>query len=411
MKNTHLRTIYHLLAIIPAALLMTCCQNDVQDEKKTAGFANLTIAVNSPSIRIDSRSVSLSDPDGNADDMSEWDKYVDGRKLYRVTLFLINKKTNTIVGYRDSKDGSENGITIAEDGKTATASFQYMDPKHGDIEILKHGEYRMVIIANYSKVSADNDGGTNMTYAGNAGVIGNINSIKNSFLEETGLSTTNTNYQNLFNTKISAGNDYVCPQQPQVLTLVKDLQLQTGDNSVSAELVRTYSRIRIEAANHSEEELSITNLQFSTNFAQKEAYIFDDPDNSGRKYSITAKGAPTVGSTNAIIPFNGTVKIPHIAQTESNRKAVFDAYILESKDETNRYTYTITAGYKDIPNKTATFELRDIHPTTGNVEDLTEIKRNDFIRSLVSISYSPSTIDFEFKVLPWTTKDEDIEYN
>ena len=411
MKNTHLRTICHLLAVIPAALLLTCCQNDVQDEKSATDFANLTIAVNSPSISVDSRNVSLDDPDGNADDMSEWDKYVDGRKLYRVTLLLINKKTNAIVGYRDSKDGSDGGITIAGDGKTATASFEYMHPKHGDIEILEHGEYRMIVVANYSGIEAVDNAGTTKSHAGNSEVMEYIDNIKKKFPTDKGLPTSSTDFPKLYNTKISSSNDYVCPQQPQVLTIVKDLQLQPGDNSVSAKLVRTYSRIRIEAANHSEEELSITNLLFSKNFAQKEAYIFDDPDNSGRKYSITAKGAPAVGSTNAIIPFNGTVKIPHIAHTESNRKAVFDAYILESKDETNRYTYTITAGYKDIPNKTATFELRDIHPTTGNVEDLTEIKRNDFIRSLVSISYSPSTIDFEFKVLPWTTKDEEIEYN
>ncbi len=404
MKNTHLRTIYHLPAIILTALLLTCCQNDVQDEKETADFANLTIAVSSPSISVDSRNVSLVDPDGDTDDMSDWDKYVDGRKLYRVTLLLINKKTNTIVGYRDSNDGSNSGITIAADGKTAKASFEYLHPKHGSIEELEHGEYRMVIVANYSDIEAN-------SYAGNTGIMGNIDNIKSSFSEESGLSTANADFQNLLDAKISAGSDYVCPQQPQMLTLVKDLQLQTGDNSVSAELVRTYSRIRIEAANHSEEELSITNLQFSTNFAQKAAYIFDDPDDSDRKYSITTKGAPAVNSTNAIIPFNGTVKIPHIAHTESNRKAVFDAYILESKDETNHYTYTITAGYKDISSKTGTFDLRTIHPTTGNVEDLTEIKRNDFIRSLVSISYSPSTINFEFKVLPWTTKDEDIEYN
>lgn len=411
MKTTSLRTIYHLLATITAALLLTCCQNDVQDEKETPAFANLTIAVNSPSVSVDSRSVSLGDPDGNADDMSEWNKYVDGRKLYRVTLLLINKKTNTIVGYRDSEDGSDGGITIAADGKTATASFEYMNPKHGKIEILEHGEYRMVIVANYSDINAVNDAGTTNMYAGNTSVKESIDYIKNNFSTDYGLSTSSTDFQNLYNTKISSNSDYVCPQQPQVLTLVKDLQLQTGDNSVSAELVRTYSRIRIEVANHSEEELNISNLRFSTNFAQKEAYIFDDPDDSGRKYSITDKGAPTVSSTSAIIPFNGTVTIPHIAHTESNQKAVFDAYILESKDETNNYTYSIKAQYKDIGSKTSTLALRTIHPTTGKTDYLTEIKRNDFIRSLVSISYNPSTIDFEFKVLPWTTKEENIEYN
>lgn len=562
-----MRTICHLFAALLAILTLTGCQNEEQDQKETTDFSNLTIALKSPAISIDSRSVSLGDPDGNTDDMSEWNKYVDGRKLYRVTLFLINKKTNTIVGYRDSKDGSENGITIAENGKTATASFQYLHPKHGSIEILKHGEYRMVIVANYSNVSADNDSGTNMTYAGNAGVIGNIDNIKNSFLGETGLSTTNTNYQDLFNTKISTGNDYICPQQPQILTLVKDLQLKSGDNTVSAELVRTYSRMRLEVANHSNEQLKISNLSFSTNFAQKEAYIFDDPDNSNRKYSITDKGQPTVTSGNAIIPFNNSgVDIPHITHTESNQKAIFDAYILESKDENNKYTYTITAefpnvkyttytlssssttslknnGYYAIRNfsnnyfmkkgdtkvlcenislddvssalnngtdtyvwqlesagetnsyyiktvgksvlyvdnattsevplnanakktaytisspsnystiqsksssflylysngenligsnwynnmvrwqfyeathtestakKTTTLTLRPIHSTSGAVSDLTEIKRNDFIRGLVSVAYNPTTIDFNFEVLPWTTKDEDIEYN
>ena len=55
--------------------------------------------------------------------------------------------------------------------------------------------------------------------------------------------------------------------------------------------------------------------------------------------------------------------------------------------------------------------LRTIDKTSGEVNDVHEIQRNDFIRVLVEVSYNPDKGDFEFIVNDWQTGGGDITFN
>lgn len=56
--------------------------------------------------------------------------------------------------------------------------------------------------------------------------------------------------------------------------------------------------------------------------------------------------------------------------------------------------------------------LQTIDNETSAVSDVTEIRRNDFVRILVEVSYNPDKGDFEFEVQPWETgKGGDITFN
>ncbi|MBP3482483.1 MAG: hypothetical protein J6K28_03725 [Alistipes sp.] len=56
--------------------------------------------------------------------------------------------------------------------------------------------------------------------------------------------------------------------------------------------------------------------------------------------------------------------------------------------------------------------LQTIDNETSAVSDVREIRRNDFVRILVEVSYNPDRGDFEFEVQPWNRVDvDDITFN
>ena len=102
-----LRRTYIILSIaLPfvLSLLCACQREDCSGEVSEA--ASLCLDLSVPGLRIESK--------GNADDpfaddislWSDWDKVVDGRIMYRLTVFLIEKDTDYLVAYRDIYFGS-----------------------------------------------------------------------------------------------------------------------------------------------------------------------------------------------------------------------------------------------------------------------------------------------------------------
>ena len=350
-----LRYIYVILALTP--LLMSCSQEE--EPANAAQGVNLRIRFTQPA---PTSRATLLDPDNTNSVMTEWEQYVDGQKLYHLFILLLNSDGN-MVAYRDihkagggdytNNDANYKNNLISDDGQEAEVNFVYNHPlaitkAHGTVEQLKQGKYTLIVVANYSGIGADGK-----TYGGNSDVNGYISAIETAFgTNRTAPLTAGTDFSNLLNYKIAAGDDFVCPQEPQMLTLMKEITLSPGDNTISGELIRTYSRIRIEAENHSNYVLTLSNLSFSTNFAQKEAYLFE---NNANRYTGITKGQPNVTSPEAITQFTATSAT---IEANGSSKAIFDAYILESKDEANRYSYTLTAGYGKTHES---FEL-----TTGN---------------------------------------------
>lgn len=323
---------------------------------------NLIFTVNHPQTAVTTRG-SLSTYPTDSEKWSEWERVVDGRYFYHVTLFLL--RDDALVGYRDIYQGAadvdaNNGFYVegavapdAAKGEELQVSFLYDTPKHGAVERLKRGTYRLMVVANYSAYEADN-GGTNYSYSGldNGSFRTLVNGVMNDFGDD-GIETFSADtYGDFFNYRLDAGSDYVCPQQPQPLTLVQDIELKPGDNRIAVQLVRTYARVRIEVENNSgTEDLAVKELSFSSNFAQRYAYLFDQPDDvPDSKYALADKGALEVTSSDALQSFLGSADAPLVIQdlsstAEDNSKVIFDAYVLESKDETNAYTYTLDIQY------------------------------------------------------------------
>lgn len=417
-----LRRTYIILSItLPFVLsLLGACQREIVPGQ-TSEAASLCLDLSVPGLRIESK--------GNADNpfaddissWTDWEKVVDGRMMYRLTVFLIEKDTDYLVAYRDIYDGSAD-LTASSNGwydgssvnvslKTSTQaqiSFLYDHPLHkapdgSSFERLQRGEYKLLAVANYSAYD---------TYPGLGG--GDFNTYVNGIISEFKDNQENgtekafasyANYSNLVNYVLkSSSSSFICPAMPQPLTLAKEIELSPGMNTVSGELLRTFSRIRLSVENMSNVDLTLHSLSFSKNTTKDQTYLFSLPENPDRVYEVGTKKAPVVSSTDAIVSFpaDGT-KVAKVASGD-NTKTVFDAYILESRDLSNNYTYTLNLEYEGeapIPQyekKTST--------AISTVEGLTDggyylfQNQNKEYRFLIADTPELQTIDVELADLP-----------
>lgn len=361
------------ISILLTLLFVSCKDEELVGREATQDFvpANLSFTIDLPRINIGTRGYADMENWDSAEGWSLWDKYVDGRMFYRLTLFLVNDK-NTLVAYRDiykgSGDLSENNGFLNSDGVVDTSleysdkarvTFLFANPMHGDMEKLHSGKFRLMAVANYSGCSALDATGEVQTYSG-LDITDTIEGIKATFNlnPNSGIANFMTAYSsNFVNYCLDAGDDRVCPQQPMPLSLSEDINLSPGDNQIEGELIRTFARLRIMVENNSLHEtkdltLTVNNLVLSNNYAQRYAYLFGEPGNEDRFYENTlSRGQINVTSADAIRPFSKTdVMEINTSNPQSNDAVIFDAYILESRDESNDYTYTLDLAYasKDV---------------------------------------------------------------
>ena len=182
---------------VACVLLFACNEkNDTFDYREPV---NLTFTLKAPEITVDTRG--LNDPSTNPSTWTAWERAVDGQEMYRVTVFIIEVTTNKLVAFRDIYHGSShltdnsneygpngfsNGGVVDTNLATSdevTLTFKYDNPRHGDIEKLRRGEFRLLAIANYSKYSSDGETyyGIDATSANpdDTGFPGIITNIKN----------------------------------------------------------------------------------------------------------------------------------------------------------------------------------------------------------------------------------------
>ena len=102
-----LRRTYIILSIaLPFVLSLLCACQGEDCSGEVSEAASLCLDLSVPGLRIESKG-NVDDP--LADDVSkwtDWDKVVDGRMMYRLTVFLIEKDTDYLVAYRDIYFGS-----------------------------------------------------------------------------------------------------------------------------------------------------------------------------------------------------------------------------------------------------------------------------------------------------------------
>lgn len=426
--------------------LLNACRREVLPGEVSEA-ASLCLDLSVPGLRIESK--------GNADDpfaddissWTDWDKVVDGRMMYRLTVFLIEKDTDYLVAYRDiyystylgsdvtdpsapqGPNGWYKGTSVDVNLSSSTQaqiSFLYDNPLHtatdgSSFERLQRGTYKLLAVANYSSVNGTKFNGQPddvASYKGLGdgsfdtsvdGVIAEFKTAQNSGIKKK--FADYAKYSNLVNYELtSSSSSFICPAMPQPLTLAKEIELSPGMNTVSGELLRTFSRIRLTVENMSNVDLTVRSLSFSDNTTKDQTYLFSLPESPDRLYEVGTKKAPVVSSSDAIVPFTGLTVIDDLA-SGNNTKTLFDAYILESRGVTGDYTYTLDLEYvgeSPVPQYEKTSE-----PAISTVAGLTADgnylfqNQNKQKRFLIASSDYLQTFDVEFADLP-TTLDESM---
>ena len=292
-----LTLIYSLLLLL---LLGSCKQQDQPWENEEV--AMVSFALSSP-VDADSRGSVSTYPK----DPSQWnenEQLADGRYFKDITVMIL--KDNVLQAFED--------FNVTDKSAQVEISFS---------KTFNAGTYTLMAVANYT----------------------HLNDF-NTLLE--GFKKGNKSYSDLMAYRLQAGNDGLMGSKTvQPLTLIKEINLHPGQNQISGEMLRTYSRIRIEVRNQSDiKDLVVNGISFSDNFAQNEAYIWP-----GQGYLPNRRVAIDVDFADALTPFTQPVTIPKMTasggSTTVNSAVVFDAYILESEetDAGKKYTYTLDLSY------------------------------------------------------------------
>lgn len=278
-----------------------------------------------------------------------------------ISLFLIDYSENRLVAYRnifdpnnsaypqgyndvDASNGFVNDAgTIDEtlgQSRVVRVTFDYDNPKHGDVEKLARGNYVLLAVANYSESDA----------FGNTGVAAQIKTLVETFDRDSGIANFNPDCADFYNLQLripeieGAPFPYLRPSDvliPQSCS--KNINLVAGVNKTSVKLEYTSARIRIDVRNYSDIDLKINDLTFSNNFTQSTCYLFSRL-NSDENYAIATghhgKGAPIATHANAITPFVPDQIIPK----DMGVTTIFDGLIYESRDLDNNYVYSLELG-------------------------------------------------------------------
>lgn len=314
-----------LLYVLCVMLLMGGCA-ELAPETDVEQGASLTLMLRNGDIRLEkTRGVEDLDDDG---EVSQLEEVVDGRRMYRLAVFLVSDGTVVASEVLEAGD-SRFSLGCTE----ATVSFNKLDYSRN---------YQLYAVANYGEYDASTAG----HLAGIADVTERISIASSS----SGLCAKGT---------------------PYPLSLKKDIVLKPGVNTVSGELVRTYARIRINIRNQSRSDLEITKLQFAGKFTQSTADLFDEGG--------VADVMPSVTSDDAVTPFVQNTVVPGIGEDNSVAEAtVFDAYMLESNGGTYQYTlgvkygggvsetvYTVDGNYITNPNSVVDGGLYVVYSTNA----------------------------------------------
>ena len=439
------RTYIILLIALPfvLSLLCACQREDLPGEVSEA--ASLCLDLSVPGLRIESKGNVDNPFADNISSWTDWEKVVDGRMMYRLTVFLIEKDTDYLVAYRDIYVGSPDlkdaassegpngwydGSSVDVSLNTSTQaqiSFLYDHPLHtssgSSFERLQRGEYKLLAVANYSSVNGTKFNGqpsgvASYTGLGNGtfdtyvdGIISEFKTAQNSGTKKQFASYPN--YSKLVDYVLkSSSSSFICPAMPQPLTLAKEIELSPGMNTVSGELLRTFARIRLSVENMSNVDLTLHSLSFSTKTTKNQTYLFSLPETPDRVYSIgtATTGAPVVSSADAIVSFPaGGTKVYNVA-SGNNTKTLFDAYILESRGATGDYTYTLDLEYvgeASIPQYEKTFTAISTVKGLADGGFYLFQNQNKEKRFLIADTPELQTIDVELDDLP-TVLDESM---
>jgi hypothetical protein len=95
---------------------------------------------------------------------------------------------------------------------------------------------------------------------------------------------------------------------------------------------------------------------------------------------------------------NGSSVVGHNSSSNQNRRN-FTLYRVVKQSEVGSVSRTVT-----VP-------INIVNPTTGIASPLTAIRRNDFVETLVNVSYNQKTGDIDFEVVDWDKVNGDVTFD
>ena len=298
-------------------MLVACQQNEVVAPLEEAVELTLKLGV------LDNASRgNVTDYPYNTANWSSAEKLVDGRFLYKVSVYLVDTQ-GKVVACKDKMVDNQATEVIVEFEKSPN---------------LKRGIYTLMAVANHGDYTMNG-----ITY---------VSGLK----ADWGTIGVGSEDDMLLGKKISSSMDNISPKDVvQPLSLMKEIELHAGSNMVEGELVRTFARLRIEVKNNSSNApLKINGLTFSSNFAQKEAYVFHDGQND--RY-LASKGVPVSTSPDALQPLTPDADESFMTIGTQQSAVVFDSYLLESKvTEAEEYKYTLDLAYEGVKANVDTYK-------------------------------------------------------
>ena len=287
-----MRRLLLFLPLLCTMWLTIACDEKNIDSNLSSG-TSLCISFRNERALPETRGIEDLDDDGT---VSELEEIVDGRRMYRLAVFLVSD--NNVVASAVLLDGD---TRFANENTEATVTFEDLDYSKS---------YQLYAVANYGNT----DSGAN----------GHLSSFTNPTVQT--------------NVTASTASKLCNSKTPYPLSLKKDIVLQPGVNTVYGELTRTYARMRINIRNQSNYNLKVTQLDFADKFTQSTADLFQPGG--------TANAKPDATSADAVTPFVPNTIIPMFeAAGKVSEATVFDGYMLESNG--GNYSYTLGLEYSD----------------------------------------------------------------
>lgn len=322
-----------LAAFIP--LLASCVKGDLDGKKDESASLSISFEVPEYSGDISVKGIEDGiDPTG----WTDAEKLKDGRIMDKLFVGLIDSDGDLVAYRLIHKDasglGADNGFIPDGEtsvnieaiyGREALLTFDYLSPLR-EAEKLKAEQYTVFALANYSGYTEVED-----LIDGIVGSFDNSNGIPGFKASDKWSSLTGFSHT-------PADGVYGGERMP--LSLIQNLTLAPGDNSVSLKLIRQFARIRFQVRNYSDQPLSVESIELNSFFSQASSQLMFNPD--AHDYNTTYV-SPDVKSSSAIVPFN-PAEVTGIGSRET--KVLFDGYINESR-HADPYAYNLHLKYTD----------------------------------------------------------------
>lgn len=286
---------------------------------------------------------------------------VDGDGMEDVTILLVNSK---------------NVVTFIESINNLTGNEQESKVVTIESSDLKLGQYSLYAFGNLQNTN-----------------FSEVSSVVNGLKQGDVLSADFNDmlFQALDGTNTPAFSN----EHPMLLSARKLVNISMQNNSTTIELVRPVVKFEVRLYNHSVQDMTVNNLSFSS-FNASIGYVLSHDGNMPA--SVNYRNLPAYDTNNPIEVGAGKNATIYETALFENRATSYlmNMSLLVSEDEVG------------VINNS---QMKTINRMTGEVVPMTEQLRNQHIIVMVNAYYNKHENQFNFDVVSWENKEENVEFN